>query len=95
MIPELNVLRHAIASDAIWVTFTKKSGETRHMRCTTNSSLIPVEQHPKTPLCDASALAETALSVPVKDPNLFTVFDLDINEWRSFRYEKLIDTLLP
>lgn len=57
------------------VTFTKKDGTERVMRCTRSPSQIPEDQHPKNGTGDS----ETAIRV----------FDLDKNEWRSFIVENI------
>lgn len=57
------------------VTFTKKDGTTRIMRCTRNPNLIPVEFHPKTESTDSGSSVR--------------VFDLDKQEWRSFIAENV------
>lgn len=54
----------------IVVEFTKKNGEKRKMRCTRNTRIIPENMVPKN---SASTSGES-----------IRVFDLDINEWRSF-----------
>jgi hypothetical protein len=59
------------------VTFTKKDGTSRVMRCTRNPELIPVEQHPST---ESTRKASTTSVV---------AFDLDKNEWRSFLPENI------
>lgn len=57
------------------VTFTKKDGTERVMRCTRSPAQIPEDQHPKSGTNDS----ETSLRV----------FDLDKNEWRSFIVENV------
>lgn len=52
------------------VTFTKKDGSTRTMRCTRNLGLIPQEFHPKGEAGDIGGAIRA--------------FDLEKNEWRSF-----------
>lgn len=59
------------------VTFTKKDGTSRVMRCTRNTTLIPTEQHPST---ESTRKASTTSVV---------AFDLDKNEWRSFLPENI------
>lgn len=58
------------------ITFTKKDGTTRTMRCSRNPSLIPEEHHPKESTGDTGSGA-------------IKVFDLDKNEWRSFLPENV------
>lgn len=57
------------------VTFTKKDGTERVMRCTRSPAQIPEDQQPKNGTNDS----ETSLRV----------FDLDKNEWRSFIVENV------
>ena len=59
------------------VKFTKENGDEREMKCTTNMRYIPEEKTPKN-------------SEPNNDRKLFVVFDTDINEWRSFRFERVL-----
>jgi hypothetical protein len=65
----------------VTVTFTKLDGTTRVMNCTMSESLIPQELMPKAPSLDA----------PPRKVSMDTlrVFDLDINEWRSFRVDSV------
>lgn len=58
------------------ITFTKKDGTNRVMKCTRSPSLIPEEHQPKDGKTNDS---ETSLRV----------FDLDKNEWRSFIIENI------
>lgn len=65
------------------ITFTKVDGELRVMRCTKNINLIPEDKRPK--MADNSdAIQEETQS------NVVKVFDLDIQEWRSFRLDSLM-----
>ena len=59
------------------VTFTKVDGSKRVMRCTTNPNNIPKELQPTG--------TERYLN-----PDVARVFDLDLNEWRSFRINSVI-----
>jgi hypothetical protein len=56
----------------ITVTFNKKDGTSRTMKCTRNGVNIPEDKHPKGTTENESA------SKAIK------VFDLDKQEWRSF-----------
>lgn len=58
------------------VTFKKKDGTTRKMKCTRNPSLIPEEHHPKTESEEST--------------NTIRVFDLEKQEWRSFIVENVM-----
>ena len=63
------------------VTFTKKDGTERVMRATTNTGLIPAK-----PVSEDSK-PKRAIAV---NPDVAKVYDLDIGEWRSFRYDAVI-----
>lgn len=58
------------------VTFTKKDGTTRVMKCTRSPSQIPEDQYPKD-------------GVSIETTGTIRVFDLDKNEWRSFIVENV------
>lgn len=57
------------------ITFTKKDGTPRKMKCTRKANLIPEDQQPK------GADDKTVGAIPV--------FDLEANGWRSFLPENL------
>lgn len=58
------------------VTFMKKNGEKRIMKCTRNLKYVPIEDHPK------------GTGVPKK--GVLAAFDIDKQEWRSFRFDSII-----
>lgn len=58
------------------ITFTKKDGTERIMRCTSNLNKIPGSQHPN------------GLGFPKK--GVKCVYDLKLGEWRSFRLDSVI-----
>lgn len=59
------------------ITFTKASGEDRTIRCTTAESRIPEDQRPR----GTGRTTSTKTTQPV--------FDLDIQQWRSFRWNSV------
>jgi hypothetical protein len=63
-------------SKPLTVSFTKKDGTIRHMRCTTNLNLIPDEHHPKNK-------DNNSVSMVLND-NVIRVYDLQNEGWRSF-----------
>jgi hypothetical protein len=65
------MLEH-LAESEVTVTFTKKDGSDRVLRCTRNVAVIPAEHAPKNE--KPTAIKTDAIAA----------FDLDINEWRSF-----------
>ena len=68
------------------VVFTKADGTDREMRCTLDHSQIP--ETPTKPVPVDGIVQE---SKPRKAPDVHSlrVFDLDKQEWRSFRFERL------
>ena len=59
------------------ITFTKINGSTRVLRATTLMSLIPEDQHPQ--------IADLSKPLPKLNLDVIRCFDLDLDEWRSFR----------
>jgi hypothetical protein len=58
------------------VTFEKSDGSTRKMRCTLIENEIPQEKMPKN-------------SGRAQNSEVIAVFDLDKNDWRSFRFDSV------
>ena len=73
---EKAVLLEALGKGAVSVTFTKKDGTERTMKCTRSSGMIPVEKQPK-----GDTSTETGDNI--------RVFDLDKQDWRSFNFTSL------
>ena len=69
-------LREYLSENTITVTFTKKDGTNRVMKCTKQSDMIPTDKQPK-----GSGSTSTGDAV--------AVFDLDKQEWRSFIVENV------
>ena len=65
------------ASEDVLVTFTKKDGSERVMRCTLSESRIPAEFAPK---------SETTAK---KNDEVQAVYDVEANGWRSFRWDSV------
>lgn len=81
-------LHKHLSEEVLMISFTKKDGTRRDMRCTTKLDLIPEDQHPKQkPLLneDGSPVVQKE-----RDPQLFSVYDLDVKGWRSFWYASII-----
>src|SRR6056300_1992105 len=63
----------ALSEGVVHLQFKKVNGDLRNMRGTRNFGKIPEDKHPKTE--DKREQNET----------IVVLFDLDIDEWRSFR----------
>ena len=68
-------------NNKVKVVFTKKDGSERVMKCTTNFDFIPVFAFPE-PLKEGQNPRKV-------NPDVMRVFDLDIEEWRSFRFDSV------
>jgi hypothetical protein len=72
-----NILISSLRGGAVNVIFTKKDGTERIMNCTLNEKFIPKEKAPKN-------------TGKKESEDVIAVFDLDKNDWRSFRIENLV-----
>lgn len=73
----LGILHDRNAKD-LCITFTKRDGTEREMRCTLVEEAIPQEKRPKT---EGSGSETTGSAV--------RVFDIEKQEWRSFRWDSV------
>lgn len=62
------------------VKFTKKNGEERVMSCTLNEEFLPEQID-----------IEEAIQKKKPNPDVLAVWDTDIGEWRSFRWDSVTD----
>jgi hypothetical protein len=69
------------------VTFKKKDGTDRVMKCTKSFDIIPENKHPKTEKEVNPKLDENG-NIIVSD--LVMVWDLDKEGWRSFDYKSIL-----
>ena len=65
-------------AEGLCVTFTKKDGSTRKLRCTLNQTRIPRKAGNQ-----ETTRAASTESIPV--------WDLEANAWRSFRWDSVIE----
>ena len=65
-----------IKSSGVLITFTKKDGTDRDMWCTLAEASIPEDKKPKS---ENTKFSDDALRV----------FDLEKQEWRSFRWDSI------
>ena len=71
-------LKSELFKNIVNVTFIKKDGTQRKLRCTLRPDLLP----PQTDLEEAVSKTPSATSL--------AVWDLDNDGWRSFRYDSII-----
>lgn len=84
-----------LSEGVVEVTFETAEGNVRTLLCTTYANAIPEGMRPKVK-AQAPTLQEIAfspdpssISLKTTDKNLFKVFAIDLQEWRSFRFERV------
>jgi len=75
-------LLHDKSTKDMCITFTKKDGTERAMRCTLVESKIPAEKQPKSQASDSEVVKNG-------DGSAVRVFDTEKAEWRSFRWDSV------
>lgn len=74
-----------LPNDVVDVDFIKTNGDKRHMRCTKDPKFIEARLERKYP----DGLPEvTRHKAP--NPDVVSVWDLDKDEWRSFRKDSVV-----
>jgi|LauGreDrversion4_2_1035121.scaffolds.fasta_scaffold77332_4 hypothetical protein len=81
-----NWLRDMLRMGPVTVTFTKKDGDTRVMKCTLEESAIPEEFRPK-PLAEGQAPRK-------RSEDSISVWDMNANGWRSFIFKNVTSVSL-
>jgi hypothetical protein len=79
-------VRDLLSNGEINVTFIKADGTDREMLCTLDGARIP--QKPKAGPVDG-IVRESKQPRKEPDPHSIRVFDLEKQEWRSFRFDRL------
>lgn len=82
-------VRSLLQKGPVTVVFTKADGTDREMRCTLDHSRIPEAPVKPVSVPVDGIVRESKKSRKEPDPHSIRVFDLDKNEWRSFRFERL------
>lgn len=72
----IDEMREIIRNEIVEVIFTKKDGSERKMLCSTMSDIIP-------------DMSGSKLSKP--NDGIVTVWDIEADGWRSFRFDSVID----
>jgi hypothetical protein len=71
----------ALKSGSCSVTFEKKDGALRKMKCTLNHQIIP-----KLEITESKEKRSR-----VENPDVLPVYDIEAQGWRSFRWDSLIE----
>lgn len=80
-------VRSLLQKQPITVTFIKADGTVRDMQCTLNYDFIPVDKAPGQPPVDGIVKESKQRKQP--DEHSLRVFDVEKQEWRSFRFDRL------
>jgi WYL_2, Sm-like SH3 beta-barrel fold len=80
-------VRGLLQNGEITVTFTKADGTDREMLCTLDGSRIPVTV--AKPQSVDGIVRESRKPRKEPDPHSIRVFDVEKQEWRSFRFDRL------
>ena len=80
-------IKSLLQVSTITVQFTKADGTVRDMQCTLNPEQLPdiVTTGP-----EDGIVVESAKPRKTPDPHSLRVFDTDKQEWRSFRFDRLL-----
>jgi len=81
-------VRGLLQNGEISITFTKADGTDRDMLCTLDHSRIPVSIAKPVQSVDG-IVRESKKPRKEPDPHSIRVFDLEKQEWRSFRFDRL------
>ena len=81
-------VRGLLTNSEVTVTFTKADGTDREMLCTLDHSRIPVSIAKPVQSVDG-IVRESRRPKKEPDPHSIRVYDLQKQEWRSFRFERL------
>ena len=76
-------IKQALANGNVWIKFTKADGTVRIGTFTTSSKYIPADKQPKP--ADASKPARKVSADSTR------VFDVEKQEWRSFKNDSVIE----
>lgn len=80
-------VRSLLQKQPITVTFIKADGTERAMKCTLNYDFIPVDKAPGQQPVDGIVKETKQRKQP--DEHSLRVFDVEKQEWRSFRFDRL------
>ena len=81
-------VRSLLQNQPITVSFIKSDGSVSDMNCTLNWELIPMDKQPKGDVPVEDLLKESKKRRE-PDPHTLRVFDIEKQEWRSFRFDRL------
>lgn len=81
-------LTMCLHEQVVSVTFTKKDGTERVMRCTLGESSIPAKNLSTVVVEDAKP-TDKPVTERKANPDIRTVYDVEAGAWRSFRWDSI------
>ena len=78
-----DVVKEWLKDNHCTVTFIKKNGDERIMKCTLDEDVLP-----------ESTISENKQEKALNE-TILPVWDLDKNSWRSFRLDSIVDIVIP
>ena len=84
-------VKSLLQKSTVTVTFVKADGTDREMLCTLNWDHIPTDKAPQSThtVSIDGIVKESKKPRKLPDPHSLRVFDLEKQEWRSFRFDRL------
>ena len=82
-------VKSLLQKSTVTVTFVKADGTDREMLCTLNWDFIPSAAITTTVTPVDGIVTESKKPRKAPDPHSLRVFDLEKQEWRSFRFDRL------
>ena len=76
---QADYIKNALQNGQLEVTFIKKDGSERTMRCTLKADLLPEQTD-----------LEEQVQKKTPNPDVLKVWDLEKTAWRSFRFDSII-----
>ena len=80
MMLSIEELKKALRESVVEIKFIKKDGTERVIFGTTNSNLV-------------APTSGSGKNKSIDNPDLIVVTDIGLDEWRSFRYDQIVDIL--
>ena len=81
-------LRSLLQATEVKIEFVKADGTVREMRCTLDFARIPDDKLPK-PTSPVDGIVKESKQRKQPDEHSIRVFDVEKQEWRSFRFDRL------
>lgn len=79
-------VKSLLQKSPVTVTFVKADGTDREMQCTLNGDFIPTSAWPTVPV---DGIVKESKQRKKPDEHSLRVFDMEKQEWRSFRFDRL------